>query len=197
MIKSLVDKPYAVISYDTATYKSVNYYLENDENIQAQRIDPDQFLSSPTNDYQYLNLVIKDMELREKLTNTITELGLYRFSYIHDTVVTSGSVIGSGACLFPLTVLYPGVILGTDVLVHSQCALAHDVAVGSGSFISGGVIVAGNAVVGRNCWIGLRATVNDKITIVDNVVIGAGTIVRKSIKTSGTYSSVRGVTRRI
>jgi acetyltransferase-like isoleucine patch superfamily enzyme len=47
--------------------------------------------------------------------------------------------------------------------------------------------IAGSTSIGEFTQIGLGAIIYDNISIVANTIIGAGTMVRKNILTSGTY----------
>ncbi|EGR0111096.1 acyltransferase [Vibrio vulnificus] len=42
--------------------------------------------------------------------------------------------------------------------------------------------------IGNDCWVGSRAIILPGVTICDRVVIGAGSVVSKSIETSGVYA---------
>jgi len=73
--------------------------------------------------------------------------------------------------------------------VHSLTLIAHRCRIETGTFISGGITIAGNTSIGEFTQIGIDATLYDQITVPDNTVIGAGSVVRKTILESGTYSS--------
>ena len=72
-----------------------------------------------------------------------------------------------------------------DNLVH----IAHNVSIGSCTAIAANSAIAGSTSVGRNCTIAGCCGIVDNIEITDSVNITAMTLVTKSIKNSGTYSS--------
>ena len=72
-----------------------------------------------------------------------------------------------------------------DNLVH----IAHNVFVGSATVIAANSAIAGSTKVGKNCTIAGCCGIVDNIEIADSVHITAMTLVTKSIKKSGTYSS--------
>lgn len=75
------------------------------------------------------------------------------------------------------------------VIIDNQCQVAHNVVIGEYTAIAGGVILAGSASIGKYCMIGGASVINGHITICDKVIITGMSMVIKSIKNSGTYSS--------
>ena len=67
--------------------------------------------------------------------------------------------------------------------------VAHNVRIGENTAIAGCVGIAGSANIGKNCKISGAAVVLGHLSIADNVTITAMSLVTKSIKQSGTYSS--------
>ena len=63
------------------------------------------------------------------------------------------------------------------------------VTIGSGTAIAGNSAIAGSTKIGKNCTLAGCSAVVDNIEIVDEVHITAMTLITKSIKESGFYSS--------
>ena len=80
-------------------------------------------------------------------------------------------------------------IIGNDVKIDNLVHIAHNVVIGSGTAIAANSAIAGSTIIGRNCTIAGCCGIVDNIEITDSVNITAMTLVTKSIKTSGTYSS--------
>ena len=72
-----------------------------------------------------------------------------------------------------------------DNLVH----LAHNVQIGSGTAIAANSAVAGSSSIGRNCTLAGCCAVVDNIELTDEVHITAMSLITKSIKEKGIYSS--------
>jgi UDP-3-O-[3-hydroxymyristoyl] glucosamine N-acyltransferase len=73
--------------------------------------------------------------------------------------------------------------------------VGHNVHIGENTAIAGCVGIAGSATIGQNCMIGGGAGIGGHITLADNVAITGMTVVSKSIRQPGVYSSgVGGVT---
>ena len=182
-------KLYAV-SFDTVTYRDLQFFLaeNNPHSYELERIDPVEFVQSlKFITGSYINLITKDMGLRTQVTEIFDHYNLFRFSLVHDSAYTAGAKIGPGCMIYPLVAMYTNTLLEKDIIVHSQSIIAHDCIIGAGSYISSGVNVAGTTCVGKFCQFGAGSTIFDNIDIVDHTVIGAGTLVRKSITEPGHY----------
>ena len=80
-------------------------------------------------------------------------------------------------------------IIGDNVKIDNQVHIAHNVNVGSGTAIAGNSAIAGSTIIGKNCTLAGCSAVVDNIEIADEVHITAMTLITKSIKESGFYSS--------
>ena len=80
-------------------------------------------------------------------------------------------------------------IIGENVKIDNQVHIAHNVTIGSGTAIAGNSAIAGSTKIGKNCTLAGCSAVVDNIEIVDEVHITAMTLITKSIKESGFYSS--------
>lgn len=103
--------------------------------------------------------------------------------------VKIGNHVEIGAC----TTIDRGALDDTEikngVIIDNQCQIAHNVVINEYTAIAGGVIMAGSLTIGKNCMIGGASVINGHINICDQVIITGMSMVTKSIKTSGTYSS--------
>jgi len=80
-------------------------------------------------------------------------------------------------------------IIGSNVILDNLIQIAHNVRIGEGTAMAGCVGVAGSAVIGRNCAIGGGAGILGHLEIADGVTVTAMSLVTKSIKAPGVYSS--------
>ena len=187
------DKPLAVISFDTATCGLLKWYvgLEGHEFI---RIHPDDFIANPDLSYQYINLVIKDFNLRKLISKKLDDVGADRWTFISQDVVGGAHIIatnrkvsvGKGCVIYPGAWAYSGII-DNDVIMHSLVKIAEDVRIGKGTIISGNTTIAGNCKIGQWCFIGPNIIIIDHVTIGDDITLLPGTNVRKSILHPGTF----------
>jgi UDP-3-O-[3-hydroxymyristoyl] glucosamine N-acyltransferase len=80
-------------------------------------------------------------------------------------------------------------IIGVGVKLDNQIQIAHNVIIGEHTVIAGSAGVAGSTQIGKHCAIGGGACINGHLTIADGVQITGMSMVTKSIKESGSYSS--------
>ena len=73
--------------------------------------------------------------------------------------------------------------------IDNQVHLAHNVVIGSGTAIAGNSAIAGSTKIGKNCTLAGCSAIVDNIEISDEVHITAMSLITKSIKESGYYSS--------
>lgn len=79
--------------------------------------------------------------------------------------------------------------IGNDVKLDDQIMIAHNVVVGDGCAIAGTTGIAGSTTLGKNCTIAGGVGIVGHIDITDGVHITGMTLVSKSIKDPGVYSS--------
>ena len=79
--------------------------------------------------------------------------------------------------------------IGEGTKIDGQVHIAHNVEIGSGTAIAANSAIAGSSIIGKHCTIAGCCGVVDNIEITDSVHITAMTLVTKSLKQSGTYSS--------
>ncbi|MDG2061191.1 MAG: UDP-3-O-(3-hydroxymyristoyl)glucosamine N-acyltransferase [SAR86 cluster bacterium] len=101
---------------------------------------------------------------------------------IHDRVE-----IGSNSSLDKGSV--GNTIISSDVKIDNLVHIAHNVEVGEFSAIAANSAIAGSSIIGKSCTIAGCCGVIDNISICDEVHITAMTLVTKSIKKPGIYSS--------
>jgi len=95
--------------------------------------------------------------------------------------IGSNSTIDRGA--LDDTIIHDGVKI--DNLVQ----IAHNVEIGEDSILAGCVGIAGSATIGKRCSFGGQAGVFGHVEVADDVQVAARSVIGKSIKKSGTYSS--------
>jgi UDP-3-O-[3-hydroxymyristoyl] glucosamine N-acyltransferase len=80
-------------------------------------------------------------------------------------------------------------VIGNNVKIDNQVHIAHNVSIGSGTAIAGNSAIAGSTQIGKNCTLAGCSAIVDNIKIADEVHITAMSLITKSIKESGFYSS--------
>lgn len=80
-------------------------------------------------------------------------------------------------------------IIANGVKLDNQIQIGHNCIIGENTVIAGCVGIAGSTIVGKNCAIGGGAGLGGHLELVDGVQITGMTMVTKSIKEPGVYSS--------
>ncbi len=80
-------------------------------------------------------------------------------------------------------------ILADGVIIDNQVQIAHNVVIGENTAIAGCTAIAGSTTIGAYCTIAGAVGITGHLYITDNVHITAMTLVSKSIREPGAYSS--------
>lgn len=107
-----------------------------------------------------------------------------------DAVVADDVVIGAGTVVMAGAVINPGARIGKGCIINTCSSVDHDCEVGDYVHIAVGSHLCGTVFVGSGTWIGAGTIVSNNVSICPNCMIGAGAVVIKEIKESGTYVGV-------
>lgn len=81
-------------------------------------------------------------------------------------------------------------VIGDGVKLDNQIQIAHNVTVGDHAAMAGCVGVAGSTHIGRRCTIGGAGMIVGHLELADDVHVSAGTMVTKSLRQPGQYTSI-------
>lgn len=81
-------------------------------------------------------------------------------------------------------------VIGNGVKLDNQIQIAHNVVIGEHTAMAGCVGVAGSTRIGRRCTVGGAGMIIGHLELADDVHVSAGTMVTKSIRKAGQYTSV-------
>jgi UDP-3-O-[3-hydroxymyristoyl] glucosamine N-acyltransferase len=81
-------------------------------------------------------------------------------------------------------------VIGDGVKLDNQIQIAHNVVVGEHTAMAGCVGVAGSTRIGRRCTVGGAGMIIGHLELADDVHISAGTMVTKSLRQPGQYTSI-------
>lgn len=120
------------------------------------------------------------------LSNTATE-GWERIVQLGRVVIGNQVRIGSQSCIDRGAI--EDTIIEDNVIIDNLVQIGHNVKIGAGTAIAGKVGIAGSATIGKRCMIGGGVGIAGHLQICDAVVLTGMTMVSKSIKKPGVYSS--------
>lgn len=133
-------------------------------------------------------LGIASSEIKEKAYHILIKNNCKLLSFSHNfTLIGNNTILGIGYVLCPFVVVSCNVKLGKCVTVNSGSQIGHDVTIGDYTSIMANVDIGGGANIGKSVFIGSNAVILPGVKIPDNTRIGAGAVVIKSIKQSGSY----------
>ena len=81
-------------------------------------------------------------------------------------------------------------LIGNGVKLDNQIQIAHNVSIGDHSAMAGCVGIAGSTKIGRRCTVGGAGMIVGHLELVDDVHVSAGTMVTKSLRKPGQYTSI-------
>jgi acetyltransferase-like isoleucine patch superfamily enzyme len=186
-------KTCVAISYDSVTFAGLKVFLQ-EESVALSRVTPEEFFDSYSSEYQYINLITKDMQLRKKISTALDVQNLDRFAYVHESSILLGCLVTPGSMIYPNVITYSGTKFGKDLLIHGNTGFAHGTEIDDGCFFGGSIHISGSCKIGKFCYIGSRVTLCENVHIDHDVIIGVGSLVRKNINFPGTYADTsRGI----
>ena len=113
--------------------------------------------------------------------------GWERIAQLGRVVIGDHVRIGSHTCIDRGAI--DDTVIGNHVIIDNLVQIAHNVRIGDGTAIAAQTGIAGSTHIGKRCIIGGAVGITGHIEITDDVVLSGMTMVTKSIKTAGSYSS--------
>lgn len=113
--------------------------------------------------------------------------GWERIAQLGRVIIGNHVRIGSHTCIDRGAI--DDTVIGDHVIIDNLVQVAHNVHIGAGTAIAANTGIAGSTTIGKRCIIGGAVGINGHIEITDDVILSGMTMVTKSIKTSGSYSS--------
>lgn len=113
--------------------------------------------------------------------------GWERIAQLGRVVIGNHVRIGSHTCVDRGAI--DDTVIGDHVIIDNLVQIAHNVHIGAGTAIAANTGIAGSTKIGKRCIIGGAVGINGHIEITDDVTLSGMTMVTKSIKIAGSYSS--------
>jgi len=113
--------------------------------------------------------------------------GWYKILQIGNVIIESDVEIGASTTIDRAALGSTKICKG--VKLDNQIQIAHNTEIGEHTVIAGGTVIAGSTTIGKRCQIAGAVAIAGHLQIHDSVIITGKTMVNKSIKKSGVYSS--------
>ena len=135
---------------------------------------------------------IGDNSTRQSAYHKIVEIAphIEFVSAVHPSAILANDiVIPKGVVIMPNVVVNANAKVGEFCILNTKSSLGHDSTMADFSSLASGVIISGNVKIGLCSAICLSASIIQNVTIGDHTVIGAASLVLKSI---GDYKQAFG-----
>ena len=113
--------------------------------------------------------------------------GWERIAQLGRVIIGDHVRIGSQTCIDRGAI--DDTVIGNNVIIDNLVQVAHNVHIGDGTAIAAQTAIAGSTSIGKRCIIGGAVGITGHINITDDVTLSGMTMVTKSIKIAGSYSS--------
>lgn len=120
-------------------------------------------------------------------TSNPSNEGWERIAQLGRVMIGDHVRIGSHTCIDRGAI--DDTVIGHHVKIDNLVQIAHNVRIGDGTAIAAHTGIAGSTTIGKRCIIGGAVGITGHIDITDDVTLSGMTMVTKSIKKSGPYSS--------
>lgn len=131
---------------------------------------------------------ISSPKIRKKIFLQLSEDNLTPNTFIHPTVqIGLKTIIDNGCIIQPNVIISNNVFIGPGIFINCNSNIGHDVTIKEYSTIYTNVNIGGHVNISENVEIGSGATIIPKVKIINDTIIGAGSVVIRSIKQPGTY----------
>lgn len=132
---------------------------------------------------------IKNPALRIKLYNKVKTAGGRLATIIASTAyVSKYAELGEGTVIMHHAFVNAGAKIGDNCIINTFVNIEHDAVVGNQCHISTGTMVNGECKIGENCFIGSQTVCANCIDIASDIIVGAGSVVCKSLRMKGIYA---------
>jgi sugar O-acyltransferase (sialic acid O-acetyltransferase NeuD family) len=136
----------------------------------------------------YAVCAVGNAKVRKQIIEKLSNSGVRFATIVDPSVILSKRVsIGEGTIICAGTIATVDISIGKHVIINLDCTLGHDDVIEDFVTIYPSVNVSGNVIVGECCELGTGTQVIQGKRIVKNTLVGAGAIVIRDIKESGTY----------
>lgn len=137
---------------------------------------------------QYFLVALSNPNLKQKIWNELESLSLHIIGFIHtSTLFGLDSITKTCLITFPNVIISCNVKIGKGVFINNGSQIGHDTIIGDFVSLMANVDIGGNCEINNNVFIGTGATILPGVNIPENTIIGAGSVVFRTLKESGTY----------
>jgi UDP-N-acetylbacillosamine N-acetyltransferase len=134
-------------------------------------------------------IAVGQPRIRQQIAKRFSQAGFAFPTLIHPTALVGAQVtLGEGCIVMAHSILETHLQLGSHVMVNLAAVVAHEGCIGSFSNIGPRSCLAGGVTIGERCDLGAGVTIRPRISLGDDLVLGAGSVVVKSVAGAGVFA---------
>ena len=144
------------------------------------------------NEPVYVACAIGSATIRKRRVEEISEFEMVHFPNLIDPSVQMSELVqlGKGNIICAGTILTVNIRIEDFCIINLDCTIGHDDILDSFVTIYPSVNISGNVHIGRCSELGTGTQIIQGIKIKEDSIIGAGSVVVKDLKETGTYIGV-------
>lgn len=177
----------------TRNYTDIIFLDDNNEMVECNGFpimgkcsEVDKYMKDST-----IFVAVGGTEIRQKIQEQLQMMRASIATVVHPEAVIGRNVtIGDGTAVMAGVVINSGSIIGKGCIINTCSSVDHDCQIAEYVHVAVGAHLAGNVEIGARTWIGAGVTVSNHIHICHDCMVGAGAVVIRDIKESGTYVGV-------
>lgn len=182
VIESLIDAGYTIAGY--FDYKEANKnpyklsYFGFERNVDVKSIVKDDLVFP----------AVGENSIRENLVHFFDTLILNQFAALDPTAKISKTVhIGASTYIGKNVALNAQTTVGRGVIINTNATIEHECRIDDFVHIAPNAVMCGNVHVEKKTFVGANSVIRQNTKIISDVVLGAGSVVVKSIGEKGIW----------
>lgn len=134
---------------------------------------------------------IGNNKVREKYLLVLKKYNIKIATLVHPTAyISKFSSIGEGTSIHQYSIVNTSSTIGFGCIINTNAIIEHENYLKDFVHISPNVCMGGQVIIDEYSWIGIGSTVINNVSITSNVIVGANSLVLKSIPLHGTYAGL-------
>lgn len=182
VIEALLDAGYSIAGYFDYQEASKNPYhlsfLGFEGNVDVKSIVQDHLVFP----------AVGENSIREKLVQLFDTLELQQFVAVDPCAqISKTAQIGTSSYIGKNVAINAHAVIGRAAIINTQATVEHECIVEDFVHIAPNAVLCGNVHVGKRSFVGANTVVRQNTSITSDVIVGAGSVVVKSIDEKGIW----------
>jgi UDP-N-acetylbacillosamine N-acetyltransferase len=183
IIESFYELGYTIMGYFADQEATSNPYkipyFGSEENVDAKTIIKDDLVFP----------AVGDNQIRAKLISFFDKHQLNQLHLIDPTARVSVTVnIGVSTYIGKNVSVNAQARIGRGVIINTAAIVEHECVVEDFTHIAPGAVLCGNVYIGERTFVGANTVVRNNLSIDSSIIIGAGSVIVKSINSKGVFA---------